>query len=176
MHAAGAPSFGGDDDLVLGPLTLPNDAVARWPEFYATCRLEPLARLAADRGALPADAPAMLDRLIDRLEELSGPAEPPARLHGDLWSGNVMTGADGRPWLIDPAAYGGHREVDLAMLSLFGAPRTRCLEAYCEVAPLAAGHEQRTALWQVMPLLAHAALFGGSWGASAVTAMRRYVG
>ena len=66
----------------------------------------------------------MLDRLIGRIDELSGPAEPPARLHGDLWSGNVLTGADGRPGLIDPAAYGGHREVDLAMLSLFGAPRT----------------------------------------------------
>ncbi len=87
----------------------------------------------------------------------------------------MLTGADGRPWLIDPAAYGGHREVDLAMLSLFGAPRARCLEAYREVAPLAAGYEQRIALWQVMPLLAHAALFGGSWGASALTAMRRYV-
>jgi fructosamine-3-kinase len=175
LHGAGAPSFGGDADLVLGPLTLPNAPADRWPEFYADRRLEPLARLAADRGALPAGAAETLDRLIGRLDDLCGPAEPPARLHGDLWSGNVLTGSDGRPWLIDPAAYGGHREVDLAMLRLFGGPRPAFESAYKEVAPLAAGHEERAELWQVMPLLTHAALFGGGWGASAVTAMRRYV-
>lgn len=176
LHAAGAPSFGGDTDLVLGPLTLPNTPVTGWPEFYATRRLEPVARLAAGRGALPAGALQVLDRLVGRLDDLCGPAEPPARLHGDLWSGNVLTDREGRPWLIDPAAYGGHREVDLAMLRLFGAPRPACLAAYREVAPLAAGHEERIELWQILPLLAHAALFGGGWGTSAVTAMRRYAG
>jgi fructosamine-3-kinase len=175
LHAAGAPGFGGDHDLVLGPLTLPNAPVAGWPEFYATQRLEPVARLAADRGALPTGAPALLDRLAARLADLSGPAEPPARLHGDLWSGNVMTDAGGRPVLIDPAAYGGHREVDLAMLRLFGSPGRDFLPAYEELAPLATGHEDRVELWQVLPLLTHAALFGGSWGRSAVAAMRRYV-
>lgn len=174
LHGTGAAGFGGDADLVLGPLTLPNGPVDGWPEFYATRRLEPLARLAADRGALPDGAFALLDRLIARLDDLCGPDEPPARLHGDLWSGNVLTDADGRPWLIDPAAYGGHREVDLAMLTLFGSPRPGFLAAYGEVAPLAAGHEDRVALWQIMPLLAHAALFGGGWGSSAVAAMHRY--
>lgn len=176
LHAAGAPSFGGDADLVLGPLTLPNAPTASWPEFYASRRLEPLARIAADRGALPDGALDILDRLVGRLDDLCGPAEPPARLHGDLWSGNVLTAEDRRPWLIDPASYGGHREVDLAMLSLFGGSRPGCLAAYEEVAPLAAGHERRVQLWQVMPLLAHAALFGGGWGGSALAAMRRYVG
>lgn len=175
LHAAGAPCFGGERDLVLGPLTLPNAPVAGWPAFYATRRLIPLARMAADRGALPAGTSALLDRLVGRLDELCGPAEPPARLHGDLWSGNVLTGRDGRPWLIDPAAYGGHREVDLAMLRLFGSPGPEFLAAYGEVAPLADGHEERVTLWQILPLLAHAALFGGGWGASAVAAMRRYV-
>jgi len=175
LHAAGAPAFGGEHDLVLGPLTLPNAPLDDWPEFYATRRLEPVAQIAAARGALPADAPAVLDRLIGRLGELCGPAEPPARLHGDLWSGNVMTGSDGRRWLIDPAVYGGHREIDLAMLRLFGAPGPGLLAAYEEVAPLAAGHEERVELYQVLPLLTHAALFGGGWGASALSAMRRYV-
>ncbi len=175
LHAAGAPAFGGEHELVLGPLALPNAPVAGWPEFYATRRLEPVARIAADRGALPAGALDLLDRLAGRLEDLSGPAEAPARLHGDLWSGNVMTAAGGRPVLIDPAAYGGHREVDLAMLALFGAPGGDFLPAYEEIAPLAAGHEERVGLWQVLPLLTHAALFGGSWGRSAVAAMRRYV-
>jgi fructosamine-3-kinase len=105
---------------------------------------------------------------------LAGPPEPPARLHGDLWSGNVLAGADGRPWLVDPAAHGGHREVDLAMLRLFGAPDGRTLDAYQEAHPLAAGHEERVALWQLLPLLVHAILFGGGYGASAERAARRY--
>ena len=176
LHAAGASCFGGSDDLVLGPLTLPNTPHDDWPRFYAACRLEPLARMAADRGALPDRGPAILDRLVARIGDLCGPAEPPARLHGDLWSGNVLIASDGCPWLIDPASYGGHREVDLAMLTLFGSPGPGFLAAYEEVAPLADGHEDRVALWQVMPLLAHAALFGGGYGSSAVAAMRRYVG
>jgi fructosamine-3-kinase len=176
LHRAGAPAFGGDHELVLGPLTLPNGALGDWAEFYVTRRLEPLARMAADRGALPPGALVTLERLIARLDDLCGPPEPPARLHGDLWGGNVLTGADGQPWLIDPAAYGGHREVDLAMLALFGGPGRAFLPAYEEVTPLAPGHADRFGLWQVMPLLAHAALFGGSWGSSAVAAMRRYVG
>lgn len=175
LHAAGAPAFGGDHDLVLGPLTLPNAPLDSWPEFYAARRLEPVARVADERGALPAGALGVLDRLIGRLDELCGPTEPPARLHGDLWSGNVMTSSDGRPWLIDPAAYGGHREIDLAMLCLFGGPGPGFLAAYQEVAPLADGHEERAALWQVLPLLTHAALFGGGYGVSAVSAMKRYV-
>ncbi len=174
LHAAGAASFGGANDVVLGPLTLPNAPLDDWPPFYALRRLEPLARMAADRGALPGGATALLDRLTSRLDDLCGPAEPPARLHGDLWSGNVLTGDDGQPWLIDPAAYGGHREVDLAMLRLFGSPGPAVLAAYEEVTPLAPGHEDRIALWQVMPLLAHAALFGGGYGSSAVAAMSRY--
>ena len=72
---------------------------------------------------------------MERLPALAGPPEPPARLHGDLWGGNVLAARDGRPWLIDPAAHGGHREVDLAMLRLFGAPSPRTLAAYAEVAP-----------------------------------------
>ena len=175
LHGAGAPAFGGEHDSVLGPLTLPNGPLEDWPQFYATQRLEPLARMAADRGALPGGALDTLDRLTSRLADIGGPPEPPARLHGDLWSGNVLTAEDGRPWLIDPAAYGGHREVDLAMLRLFGSPGPGFLAAYEEVAPLADGHGERVGLWQVMPLLAHAALFGGSYGGQAVAAMRRYV-
>lgn len=175
LHAAGAPCFGGEADVVLGPLTLPNAPLAGWPEFYATRRLEPVARMAAARGALPAEALGVLERLVGRLEALCGSPEPPARLHGDLWSGNVMTDRDGRPWLIDPAAYGGHREIDLAMLRLFGSPGPSLFAAYEELAPLAAGHEERVALWQILPLLTHAALFGGGWGRSALAAMLRYL-
>ena len=87
-----------------------------------------------------------------------------------------MAGADGRAVLIDPAAHGGHREVDLAMLRLFGSPGARVFDAYEEAAPLADGHEERVGLWQLFPLLVHAVLFGGSYGASAERAARSLAG
>jgi fructosamine-3-kinase len=175
LHAAGAPAFGGPADaLRIGPLTLPNAPAPDWPAFYATRRLEPLARLASECGALPAAASALLDRVVAKLPELAGPAEPPARVHGDLWAGNVLVDRDERPWLIDPAAHGGHRELDLAMLRLFGGPGERCFAAYEEIAPLAPGAQDRVALWQLAPLLLHAALFGGHWGDRATAILRRY--
>ena len=85
-----------------------------------------------------------------------------------------MAGADGRPWLIDPSAYGGHREVDLAMLRLFGAPGERVFAAYDEVSPPAAGAQERVELYQLLPLLVHALLFGGSYRASAEQTALRY--
>ena len=88
----------------------------------------------------------------------------------------TVHGSDGRPWLIDPAAHGGHREVDLAMLELFGAPGLGFYRAYDDVWPRADGHHDRVALWQLFPLLVHAVLFGGSYGASAAQAARRYAG
>jgi fructosamine-3-kinase len=178
LHAAGAPAFGdlrgGDQPLRIGPLDLPNGPTDSWAELYAEHRLRPLTRRAAERGALPAGTEQLIDRVCDRLPELAGPPEPPTRLHGDLWSGNVMADADGRPVLIDPAAYGGHREVDLAMLRLFGGPGERCFAAYGESAPLADGHAERVALWQLFPLLVHAVLFGGGYGDSVRRSARRY--
>jgi fructosamine-3-kinase len=175
VHAAGAPAFGsGRPTLRLGGLELPDEPLPDWPSFYAERRLRPAARLAADRGAFASVGVAAVERVCERIGELAGPPEPAARLHGDLWSGNVLWDATGRPWLVDPAAYGGHREVDLAMLRLFGSPGSAFLAAYEEREPLAPGHEERVELWQLLPLLVHAALFGGSYGAAAERAARRY--
>ena len=182
LHASGAPSFGGPEEtLRIGPLALPNAPASAWPAFYAQRRLLPLGDLAERRGALPPGTRAALDRLADRLcaggddaVRLTGPPEPPARLHGDLWAGNVMTDRAGSPWLIDPAAHGGHREVDLAMLRLFGGPSQRCFAAYAEVAPLADGADERVALWQLAPLLLHAVLFGAAYGSRVAAALQRY--
>jgi fructosamine-3-kinase len=188
LHAAGAPAFGapppgapaGEDGEVapmrIGELRIPNEPAADWPSFYAQRRLAPLARLAAERGALGTTGQRAVERVCERIGELAGPAEPPARLHGDLWGGNVLAGADGRARLVDPAAYGGHREIDLAMLRLFGTPAQSVFDAYEEAAPLAAGHGDRVELWQLFPLLVHAALFGGSYGDAAERAARRYAG
>jgi fructosamine-3-kinase len=115
-----------------------------------------------------------VESVCARMGELAGPPEPTARLHGDLWSGNVLWGRDGKAWLIDPAAYGGHREVDLAMLRLFGSPGKQFLAAYEERFPLAPGHEERVELYQLFPLLVHAALFGGGYPASAERVARAY--
>ena len=172
MHRAGAGTFGATahgGPLRLGSLVLPNDPAADWPTFYAERRLLAL----IDRCGLSEAGRAGVERLCSRLGELAGPPEPPARLHGDLWSGNVHA-SGGRPYLVDPAAHGGHREVDLAMLELFGSVPERTLAAYGEVWPLADGRRDRVELWQLFPLLVHAALFGGSYVASAERVARRY--
>jgi fructosamine-3-kinase len=178
MHAAGADGFGAPWDGYIGTLPLDNRRAERWPQFYAERRLRPYLRMAADQDALPPAGVAVLDRLIEQLTDgstgLAGPDEPPARIHGDLWSGNVHYDIDGRAWLIDPAAHGGHRETDLAMLRLFGAPYLdRTLAAYAEMSPLADGAAERVALHQLHSLLVHAALFGGGYGGQAVAAAER---
>ncbi len=176
-HLAGAQAFGAPPGAAaagFGSLRLPNEPAADWPEFYAERRLRPLAAVGRERGVLSEGAVAALERVSERMGGLAGPAEPPARLHGDLWTGNVMAGSDGRPWLIDPSAYGGHREVDLAMLRLFGAPSGRVFDAYEETAPLSEGWEERVELYQLLPLLVHALLFGGSYVAAAERVARRY--
>ena len=106
----------------------------------------------------------------------AGEHEPPSRLHGDLWGGNVLADVDGRPWLIDPSCYGGHREVDLAMLRLFGGAGRRVFDAYEQEWPLAEGAEDRVELYQLLPLLVHTLLFGGSYGQAAARVARRYAG
>jgi len=183
VHAVGSPCFGDPGfgerlgvEARIGSLRLPNEPMDDWPAFYAQRRLLPLARIASERGALSSPEVAAVERVCERLPELSGPPEPPARLHGDLWSGNVHTDSEGRPWLIDPSAYGGHREVDLAMLRLFGAPSERVFAAYEEVESLAEGWRERVGLWQLAPLLVHAVLFGGSYCEAAAHMARRYAG
>jgi fructosamine-3-kinase len=109
-----------------------------------------------------------------RLPDLVGPPEPPARLHGDLWSGNVISDELGGPVVIDPAVYGGHREVDLAMLRLFGGPGARLFDAYDEAWPLEPDHHARIRLYQLYPLLVHVNLFGGSYVHAVDSALQAY--
>ena len=176
LHRAGAPGFGLDQDNFIGSLPQWNAPAASWPEFYASRRLEPLARRAVEDGRLPGRFLAGLERLRALLPDLLGPSEPPARLHGDLWGGNAMTGADGRPVLVDPAAYGGHREIDLAMMRLFGGFSGAVFSAYSEAHPLAEGHEERVELHQLYPVLVHVCLFGGGYARSAERILSRHAG
>ncbi|MCI2420815.1 fructosamine kinase family protein [Saccharopolyspora sp. K220] len=177
LHAAGAPAFGaappgGPADAWIGLAPMRNEPAEQWPSCYARWRIEPYLRRAVDTGTLSAAEGSVISQVCTEIDDLAGPAEPPARLHGDLWSGNVHWGAD-RAWLIDPAAHGGHRETDLAMLRLFGCPHLdRILAAYQEVSPLAEGWERRIGLHQLFPLLVHTVLFGGGYAAQAVSAAR----
>ena len=184
-HASGAPSHGCGPpgwagDGWLGPLSEPLPLVLgawdSWGAFHAEARIRALLPEARRRGVLDAGEVAALERLAGRLDAGHfDTGEPPARLHGDLWSGNVLWTSTGAV-LLDPAAHGGHRETDLAMLALFGAPHLdRLLAAYDEAAPLADGWRDRVLLHQVHPLLLHAVLFGGSYGAQALRAARRYL-
>jgi fructosamine-3-kinase len=173
LHAAGAPSFGLARDNWIGTLPQRNAPRASWADFYAEQRLLPLVRRAREAGRLGADLAARAERLCGRMEALAGPPEPPARLHGDLWTGNVLADERGEPCLVDPAVYGGHREVDLAMLRLFGGPGPACFAAYAEAAPLAPGHAGRVALYQLYPLLVHVNLFGAGYRAAFEDALAR---
>ncbi|MEU2439652.1 fructosamine kinase family protein [Streptomyces rubradiris] len=178
LHKAGAPHFGaappgGPEDARIGRAPMRNAPGTDWPPWYAEHRVLPYVRGAVDRGTLrPAEA-SVFERVCARLPEVAGPAEPPARLHGDLWNGNVLWGADGEVRLIDPAAHGGHRETDLAMLHLFGCPHLdRVLAGYQEAAPLADGWRDRVRVHQLFPLLVHAVLFGRGYAEQALTAAR----
>nr|WP_308252298.1 fructosamine kinase family protein [Pseudonocardia sp. KRD291] len=187
LHDAGADGFGaappgGPEEAWIGHTRMRNGAnAASWPQWYAAERVEPYVRAARDAGDLGDTG--VFEQVCSRLPELAGPPEPPARLHGDLWSGNVLwgpgrsaggtgTGTAGvGAALIDPAAHGGHRETDLAMLDLFGLPHLDALRGgYHQTSPMADGWEARVPLHQLFPLLVHTVLFGGGYAGRAVAA------
>jgi fructosamine-3-kinase len=172
LHAAGSAAFGAPWPGFIASLPLSNTTANAWPHWYAAHRLMPFLRRAADSAALSGPVIRLVEQVAARVTELAGPPEPPSRVHGDCWSGNVLW-SGGRAWLIDPAAHGGHRESDLAMLALFGAPRLdRIIAAYTETAPLASGWRDRVPLHQLHPLLVHACLFGPAYADAVQTAAR----
>jgi fructosamine-3-kinase len=174
LHRFGAPSFGLDRDNFIGRLPQDNAPARDWPTFFRTRRLEPQLRLAVGSGLAGARMRSGFERLFARLPELCGPPEPPARLHGDLWAGNLLVDDGGTPCLCDPAVYGGHREIDLAMMRLFGGYGPRVFAAYGDAWPLAPGHEERVTLYQLYPLMVHVNLFGGGYVGQVEAALERF--
>jgi fructosamine-3-kinase len=172
LHRFGAARFGLDHDNFIGKLPQSNTLHDAWPDFYLSQRLEPQLARAQAAGHVSSVMRRGFARLFSRWPEPCGAPEPPARLHGDLWSGNLFVTSDGAPVLIDPAAYAGSREIDLAMMRLFGGFSARTFEAYAEAFPLTPGHEERVALYQLYPLLVHVNHFGGAY----VGAVERAVG
>ncbi|MFJ6199513.1 fructosamine kinase family protein [Micromonospora sp. NPDC092111] len=173
-HRAGAPTFGARWPGFIGALpqdNTPDDGP--WPDWFARRRLLPYLRMSVDGGALGGPEAALVEQVMARIGEVGGD-EPPARLHGDLWPGNLLWGDDDRVWLVDPAAHGGHRETDLAQLALFGGPphHDRILAGYQEVWPLTDGWRARVPLHQLHLLLVHTALFGAAYREAVAGAAR----
>ncbi|HEX6872952.1 MAG TPA: fructosamine kinase family protein [Micromonosporaceae bacterium] len=179
VHRAGADWFGAPWPGYIGSLPQPNDQRpagdgSGWAAWFAEHRLRPHLRTSRDRGALTAADAELIDGLLANLDRYAPPAEPAARLHGDLWPGNLLWAADGQVYLIDPSAHGGHRETDLAQLALFGgAPYLdQILAGYQQVWPLATGWRERIPLHQLHLLLVHTALFGASYRETVLAATR----
>ncbi len=178
MHDAGAPYFGSapagyEGTCYFGPLQDPVPmATGTWTDpvsYYGEGRLLPMVELGMRRGELDEHDLELTRRVIEAMPDLLGRAadDKPARVHGDLWSGNVMWTADrgySEAVLIDPAAHGGHREEDLAMLGLFGMTYLRdILDGYQSVHPLKAGWQERLTLWRLYPIAGHCVFFGGGY-------------
>jgi len=176
LHDHRGPSFGFPHDNFIGSTPQCNQPLdeSGWPQFFLERRLRFQAKLAASRGH-GHEIENLLDRAEQRMVELLGAApELPSILHGDLWSGNFIVDERGEACLIDPAAYYGHREADLAMTRLFGGFGTEFYAAYDEASPLAPGHEDRLSIYQLYHLLNHLNLFGSAYYAQSMRILQRY--
>lgn len=177
LHRQQRESYGLDVDNFIGPLPQANGWMDSWTDFYRERRLLPQIELAARQHRLPSARAKRLNWLLDHLDKwLDVPGNRSSLLHGDLWGGNWMTGKGSQPWLIDPATYYGHREVDLAMSELFGGFPSSFYEAYREAYPPEPGYEDRKPLYQLYYLLVHLNLFGESYGPDVDRICGRYMG
>lgn len=172
MHLADADHFGWKRDNYIGSTPQINTPIESWITFFRDCRLAPQFKRALHW--FDADMRKCITRLLDHLGDWLVEPPRPSLLHGDLWSGNFITGSDGQAWLIDPAVYVGHAEADLAMTELFGGFHPRFYAAYQEVNPLQASYDERRDLYNLYHLLNHLNLFGAEYLSSVEHIVRRY--
>ncbi len=172
-HQSETGEFGLDHDNYIGSLPQYNHPHKTWTEFFVNQRLEPQLKMARDNGKAGGELAKMFDRLYTRLQEFF-PEEPPSLLHGDLWSGNYMTGDRGQAVIIDPAVYYGHRYMDLGMSKLFGGFSTAFYEAYNDAWPLEPSWNESMDIANLYPLMVHVNLFGGGYLSSVKGILKRF--
>ncbi|MFA7260904.1 MAG: fructosamine kinase family protein [Aeromonas bestiarum] len=173
LHRHSNPTFGLDHDNYIGSLIQHNNAHETWADFFREERLEPQLKLACDQGRVDSEVSRAFQRFYLQLDQLF-PTEPPALVHGDLWSGNFMRGNQGEPVIIDPAVYFGHREMDLAMSQLFGGFSPSFYEAYQSAFPMENGCRKRLDYCNLYPLMVHVNLFGGGYLGSVKSILRSF--
>ena len=181
LHSFRGEKFGFVEDNYLGDSPQSNLTSTagkdNWAIFFAGNRLHFQAELAEKKGYATPEIRGLLEVLIEKIPDLlSGTEEKPSLLHGDLWCGNYLIDVDGRPWLIDPAVYYGHREADLAMTSLFGGFTKTFYSAYESAFPLVPGYPEREPLYQLYHLLNHLNLFGTGYYGQVLSILKRYAG
>lgn len=172
IHRQSAPHFGLDHDNFIGSLPQSNNPTSSWATFFVEQRLRPQFGRAYYQGLIGASYLRDIDRLAVRLADFF-PVEPPALLHGDLWSGNVMPGPQGQPALYDPAVYYGHREMELAFTHLFGGFDDQFYHAYQESFPLTPGFAERRPVYNLYPLMVHLNMFGTGYLSGVDLTLRR---
>lgn len=161
LHRAGSrPQFGWDSDNFIGPLRQVNRRSDDWMTFFTECRIRPMLRLAHQH--LSEEDGQLTEELLKSAAARLGTFTP-CIVHGDLWSGNLFYDGEGKPVLIDPSIYVGHREIDLAMTQLFGGFGKEFYTAYHSAYRPDDGYEERLQLWNLYPLLVHVVLFGGGY-------------
>ena len=171
LHRVSRPAFGSHPGNYIGSLAQKNEDHPSWDSFYAHCRIMPLVKKLYNSSAISGSDLKQAENLIKLLPGIF-PAEPPALLHGDLWSGNFMVAGNGDACIYDPAVYYGHREMDIGMSLLFGGFDKEFYEAYNQMYPLEKGWRERVRYTQLYPLLVHAVLFGGHYVASAMQLLK----
>ncbi|MEQ9063498.1 MAG: fructosamine kinase family protein [Vicingaceae bacterium] len=175
LHRHTNDRFGFEKDNYIGSLHQVNNRADTWPEFFVRERLEVMVKMAVDKGKLVRETIRQFDRLCAVIDDYF-PEEPPALLHGDLWSGNYLCNDRGKPVIFDPAVYYGHREMDLGMSRLFGGFDREFYRVYDEQYPLEKGWEERLEVANLYPLLVHVNLFGGSYVYDVQRILKRVVG
>lgn len=174
LHSISGQAFGLDHDNYIGSLPQNNSECQNWSDFYREERLIPQMNLAKSQGRLTTGMKIGFDGLFEKLETIF-PVEKPSLIHGDLWSGNLMVADSGSPSIFDPAVYFGHREMDLAMMALFGGFGNDWVDVYNEVYPLENGWRERIPIGQLYPLMVHVNLFGGGYGRDVESILKRFV-
>lgn len=173
LHKTTSDSFGLDHDNFIGRLPQSNNTHSNWADFFAIERIEPQVKMGVESGKLTRSVLRDVEAMYRKFGAIF-PQEKPALVHGDLWSGNYMFTKDGKTSIYDPAIYFGHREIDLAMTSLFGGFSANFYEGYNSEFPQEDEFDNRVIVYNLYPILVHANLFGGSYCRQAENIIKRY--